>query len=308
MESARFDVLVRRLAGAATRRTVLTGLTAALTRLVPDAASAEPRPACRGSGCRCPKGKRRCGTRCISRQSCCRDGECGACERCRKGRCRSRCHSSQVCQGGNCKCASGSKPCDGGCIPQAACCGGCGPAQVCVAGTCVAAVCGNGGPCVVFVSNDQFKANQIGGLSGADSRCQEQAGQPLCLVPTGVYKAWLSYNADSPQTRFTHSPGPYVLVDGTRVANSFADLIDDEILQPIIKNQFGDFLGGSVWTNTTTTGLAIEQGDTGSCGGWVDPLQLGEVGLSQQFTSSWTDSGTTQECNEGWLLYCFQQS
>ncbi len=54
----------------------------------------------------------------------------------------------------------------------------------------------------VFVTKASFKSN-LGGLTGADDKCQAEADDPASIVPSGTYLAWLSDGTDSPDTRFT---------------------------------------------------------------------------------------------------------
>ena len=69
----------------------------------------------------------------------------------------------------------------------------------------------------VFITSAKFKGN-LGGLAGADDKCQAEADGPASIVPSGTYLAWLSDGTDSPDTRFTKSSHPYMLPDGTKLA------------------------------------------------------------------------------------------
>jgi hypothetical protein len=42
----------------------------------------------------------------------------------------------------------------------------------------------------VFVTSATFKGN-LGGLTGADDKCQAEADGPASIVPSGTYMAWL---------------------------------------------------------------------------------------------------------------------
>ena len=84
----------------------------------------------------------------------------------------------------------------------------------------------------VFVTNAKFNGN-LGGLAGADAKCQAEADGPASIVPSGTYLAWLSDGFDSPDIRFTKSSHPYILPDGTKIAEDFTDLMDGSILHPI---------------------------------------------------------------------------
>ena len=86
--------------------------------------------------------------------------------------------------------------------------------------------CGAGGPCRVFLSSATYDGN-LGGLSGADAKCQ---GLATAAGLPGIYKAWLSDGTSAPSTRFVPSSGPYQLVTGTPIAANFTDLTDGTLL------------------------------------------------------------------------------
>jgi hypothetical protein len=129
------------------------------------------------------------------------------------------------------------------------------------------------------------------------------------LAPPGVYKAWLSDSTGSPATRFTRSPGPYVMVYGREVAESWADLTDGRLLRVIDQNQVGEFVTSEVWTNTTPAGLPTDP-SAGSCAEWGPGGEFGEIGATTRDDVGWTESGGTMYCTDfkPLPLYCFQQS
>src|SRR5690242_2782849 len=75
---------------------------------------------------------------------------------------------------------------------------------------------------LVFVTST-LQTGNLGGLTGADMICQARAAAGGLR---GIFKAWLSDTTASPSTRFTRSKKPYVLLDGTVIANNWADLTD----------------------------------------------------------------------------------
>ncbi|MFT4038312.1 MAG: hypothetical protein QM692_09050 [Thermomicrobiales bacterium] len=194
-----------------------------------------------------------------------------------------------------------------GVLPDgAACVGG-----VCEGGVCVSpAVCGAGGPCTVFLSSEKVQGN-LGGLSGADAKCQSLAS--AAGLP-GSYKAWLSDDTSSPSSRFFRSSGPYVLIDGTVVANSWADLADGTPLLATIKvtetgGDYGDT--SNAWSNTTADGVAISSGDPGegSCTNWSSNANNVSGGFGSILSKTdWSMVTTTSFCINRLHLYCFQQS
>jgi hypothetical protein len=164
----------------------------------------------------------------------------------------------------------------------------------------------------VFVTSTLYDGN-MGGLAGADAKCQARA-QAAGL--TGNYKAWLSDANASPSTRFAQSAAPYKLVDGTVVANNWADLIDGSLVSKINKTELGgpvpigntSCAGGgfpTVWSNTTSAG--ISQGGGASCSNWTSTgggSAWGKADETGGLWSSWSGGGL---CSWTSPLYCFQQ-
>ncbi len=123
----------------------------------------------------------------------------------------------------------------------------------------------------VFITSAQFNGN-LGGITGADDKCQTEADGPASIVPSGTYLAWLSDGFDSPDTRFTKSSHPYILPDGTKIAEDFTDLTDGSILHPIDIDPTGKPLRYErFWTGTNADGITADY--TLTCDGWTaDPL------------------------------------
>jgi Protein of unknown function (DUF1554) len=67
-----------------------------------------------------------------------------------------------------------------------------------------------GGSCTVFVTSQGFNGN-LGGLAGADTKCQALADTAGL---GGTYKAWLSDSTTDARNRLTQATVPYRLVDG----------------------------------------------------------------------------------------------
>jgi hypothetical protein len=87
----------------------------------------------------------------------------------------------------------------------------------------------------LFVTNATYTGN-LGGLSAGDSICQASAdGAGL----TGTFKAWLSDTSTTAGSRFTHPTLPYILRDGTLIANDWTDLTDGSIAHAIDLDENG---------------------------------------------------------------------
>lgn len=168
----------------------------------------------------------------------------------------------------------------------------------------------------VFVTSAVYAGN-LGGLAGADSKCQTLASAANL---SGTYKAWLSDATSTAASRLTHSSGPYVLVDGTLVASDWAHLASGVLSNAIDKTeQNGPAAAGTassqacfgvacVWTDTNADGT-LSQGSY-SCQDWTsqspnDNAVLGETSSTSTYWSSFaTSSGI---CDLTAPLYCVQQ-
>jgi hypothetical protein len=202
--------------------------------------------------------------------------------------------------------------------------------------------CSGGGQAqgkVVFVSSELFDGNfghgqLVLGHLAADAECARLAG---AAGRSGSFKAWLSGRVDTGAgplphgvvDRFTQSTQPYVLVDGTKVADDWDDLTDGTLNHAIDKTEQGNGVGDvvRVWTNTRTDGTAWDNGrecspgpspdvgtlSTWSCGApsWTPgdcQFESGKYGEATSTSGSWT--GTTSSnvgCTQQYHLYCFQQ-
>lgn len=163
----------------------------------------------------------------------------------------------------------------------------------------------------VFVSSALYTGD-LGGLDGADAKCQALASAANL---GGTYRAWLSDTTGSPSTRFTQSTVPYVLVDGTKIADNWADLTDGNLAATISKTETGGAApqgsvgcppgNPTVWSATTASGTLASAGLT--CSNWSSTN-----GGSYWGRTTATDSSFTAWCSGGicsWTapIYCFQQ-
>jgi hypothetical protein len=225
------------------------------------------------------------------------------------GRCKPTCKACETCQKGKCRRTPRGKKCKKGkCKPKP---NGtrCGADRICDRGVCRLR-CGAGGVCLVFVTSTEHNG-KLGGLDGADDICQRLAAAKR--LP-GTYKAWLSDDTISPAVRFTNrdATGPYELVNGSRIANNWADLTDGAISAPINQTEDGTSVDNYVWTNTLPDGTRGGLFPTDDCENWTSdsdaPEQGGNGGRSTQTGAEWTSSTHTGSlCVSRNRLYCFQQ-
>lgn len=163
----------------------------------------------------------------------------------------------------------------------------------------------------VFVTSQAF-AGDLGGLSGADKKCQEAAeggGFP------GKYMAWLSSAEGDPAGRFVHSEVPYRQVDGTEVAADWTDLTDGTLKSGIylteLKNQPQKGLTSScqlevafAWTSTQDDGTFPQTDD--HCSGWSGISGSGITGRVGLSDNGWTFD-CAAACQDVAYLYCVEQ-
>lgn len=177
--------------------------------------------------------------------------------------------------------------------------------------------CGNGGLCRVFTTSTGFTGGQVGGLAGADAKCNaaaSSAGLP------GTYMAWLSAGTATPANRFSNInlAGPWVLPGNAAdtgspptVASNFTDLITcgATCLQKAIdRDEKGVTLAGapSTWTGTKADGSAAQS----NCANWTSSnnADAGAFGLAKAVDKTWTISDFDVACNVTSSLYCFEQA
>ena len=163
------------------------------------------------------------------------------------------------------------------------------------------------GPRKVFATSTSFNGD-LGGIAGANALCQSLAD---AAGLGGQFLAWLSDTSSSPASRFDRL-GSFQLVDGTTVADDWADLTDGTIDHAISLDEYGNSVTGFAWTDTRTEGTLAQA--AASCQNWTSssppvtppiPPPLGYRG-DVTSTSEWTLSGGLQGCDTTNRLYCFE--
>ncbi|MFH1399309.1 MAG: dockerin type I domain-containing protein [Candidatus Woesearchaeota archaeon] len=166
-------------------------------------------------------------------------------------------------------------------------------------------------PLLVFVSSQVYNGN-LGGLSGADAKCNALAKQAGL---TGSFKAWFSDQSVDVKDRFTVKDKPYVLKNGKPVANDFADILSCSpscLLNKINITEKGlaaPTTISSVWTGTASTGAKIGADGNSNCKSWTQSSNsyTGQVGSYAAINGEWT-SKTKYQCNLQFSLYCFEDT
>ncbi len=165
------------------------------------------------------------------------------------------------------------------------------------------------------VAADFASVSNDGALAG-DTICQQHAD---AAGLGGSWKAWLSDQATSPSVRFTHSNGPYQLVDGTRIADDWTDLTDLTLQNPIALDEHGaaapassGTMGGvatSVWTGTFAAG--VNPGNAVQCSNWTAAgsgiARLGDTTSADAGWSARFLGNSVTACTGTAPLFCFEQ-
>jgi hypothetical protein len=167
-----------------------------------------------------------------------------------------------------------------------------------------------GGSCTAFITSTVQKGD-FGGLAVADAVCQERA--EAAGLPEGTYLAWLSDSNDSPSTRFTQATVPYVLVNGTQIADNWTDLTDGTIDSALNRNENGD--------NVSNSNNAHRRARTGTrangtphgrrCSDWTattgDGIWGSALNTNYQWSGASGGSSISSSCGDNQAFFCFQQ-
>lgn len=166
----------------------------------------------------------------------------------------------------------------------------------------------------VFLTSTDYNGN-LGGLSGADAKCQERAN--LAKLG-GIWKAWLSDATISAKLRLAHYSNAYKLINGKVIANNWNDLTDGTLQNFINITELGTPFSRGVWTGTKPDGSRSPREDSSfrndNCSSWTDSTRLryASTGLSYRTDDGWTDIGrgkaeARESCSTSLALYCFEQ-
>ena len=152
------------------------------------------------------------------------------------------------------------------------------------------------------------------GITAGDNICRARAAtSPISAVSSKAtkFKAWLSNSSTDAINRFAYD-GPWVRIDGVKIADNKTDLTDGSLFSSINQDESGNYLGNSyAWTGTLQSGSKI--GTTGGfdCNGWTyDNADFadsffGNGGNANDISPAWTN-GIGSGCNGDYHLYCFE--
>jgi len=174
-------------------------------------------------------------------------------------------------------------------------------------------------PRLVFLTSETFTGN-LGGLAGADQRCNELAAASLL---EGSFRAWLLVDGQTLAARFPEFSGVptawnFMSMGNELLAKNFEQLVSQGPAGPLAYTEQGEaFTESYVWTNITAAGLTAG----GDCGQWTGEAGVALVGhsgfvpdegpkaLAWHQQRHWTDwNGYQQFCYKSYPIYCIQVS
>jgi hypothetical protein len=154
----------------------------------------------------------------------------------------------------------------------------------------------------VFVSSAAV-APTFGSAAGADALCQ---GYADARSLGGTWRAWVADRTSTPSMRFARSTHRYETLDGTKIADDWADLSDGTLDAPIRRDQAGALVTSyEAWTGTNAAGTAT----TRACMDWSSTSPSGDfpsVG-TPTLGGGWAAAYTRFCDTAGVRLLCFEQ-
>ncbi len=165
---------------------------------------------------------------------------------------------------------------------------------------------------LVFITHDAWQGQGVGGVTGADAKCNQEA---LTYNLHGNYMAWIadSTTASAPTTRFEQSYSPYVLVNGTKIADNWADLTDNSLDAAISRRPDNTTVPDGIyyaWSNVASTGDRLSSTNAMHCSNWaaLPASPAGHRGVNTSSDGNWTNNYSGGLCNNNARLYCFEQA
>lgn len=171
-------------------------------------------------------------------------------------------------------------------------------------------------PRIIFVTSIVVNG-KLSGLQGADAYCRSQALKAQMAAPTSPiqdptnFKALLPSSTESIADRHFLGKGPYRLVNGLTVSDSFVELFSKPLQNPINVDEFSQTHNTYVWTASTADSLPYPGIDF--CGGWSGVKGSASIGRSDRTDAWWIEVSDevvgqpTEDCALDLALYCVEQ-
>ena len=159
---------------------------------------------------------------------------------------------------------------------------------------------------IFTTSPPYFRGGMLHGLNGADNYCVSRAGMAGLPDPLN-YRALLSDSTTDAAERLKPGGGRYILIDGTVVADSFAEMFSKPLKHAIDLDELGDPAYVAAWTGTRYGTARALPGDV-FCGDWNnDGLnQNGAFGRPHEVDATWIEADIS-DCLAESTIYCVEQ-
>lgn len=161
----------------------------------------------------------------------------------------------------------------------------------------------------IFITSSFYTGN-LGGLAGADEKCQEAADDAGL---TRTYQAILSTEAtdSSANARLSISGDIYVVDSSEEKAliiasgSSIWDTDSESLLGQINIDERGDTVSATPWTGTDSEGGVVP---SGHCVAWSSSSNsfTGETGSTDHLDDRWLESGEIA-CDNSHPIFCISQ-
>lgn len=149
----------------------------------------------------------------------------------------------------------------------------------------------------IFVTSVVYPGD-LGGLSGADEKCQAQAD---AADLSGTWKAVLSAGGTNARDRIVID-GPVLNMLDESIAANGPDLWDMMLDHPVLYDETLAARPGDVWTGSAVDGTASGV----DCSGWTATSASGHRGGAEDANNDWLNRGF-RFCDWTLALYCVSQ-
>ena len=167
---------------------------------------------------------------------------------------------------------------------------------------------------LVFVTSTRLQG-KMSGLQGADAYCkslalaakQDEVDSPI--EDPGNFKALLSTSTQTIWERHFVGKGPYKLVNGLMVSDSFTALFNAPLQNPINVDERSQVQHANVWTGADIDGSPFPGIDF--CADWTSEDGSNTYGNSDEISNRWiyaaNEYNPESNCDSERPIYCLEQ-
>lgn len=167
---------------------------------------------------------------------------------------------------------------------------------------------------LIFITSEYFQGD-INGLVGADAQCRSAAAKAKMADPSSrfedpfPFKALIATSTQTVFERHFHGAGPYQLVNGLRVSDSFDQLFSEIHANPINVDEHSETQHISPWTGMDVDGQSYPGIDF--CKDWTNIQGTTTHGDADEVDGRWLyrkhANNPTPDCFNEFTLYCLEQ-